>query len=117
MPEAQNCVALSLEIRALDDALGDDLDAPVTDDDPSLMDRASGVARDQAVGTVRRTAEGLVPFRGWVRKLIGAERHSKHLTECVMAGSVRRAFLNGIAAAQGCAWRGASRIVADGSVQ
>ena len=108
MPAARNCIALAREIRALDEALGADLDTPVTEGDPSLMDRASGVARDQAGGAVRRTAEGLVPFRGWVRKLSGAERHSKHLTECVMAGSVRRAFLKGIAASQACAWREAA---------
>jgi len=112
MPAAQNCVALALEIRALDDALGADLDAPVSEGDPSLMERASDTAKDHAVGAVRRTAEGLVPFRGWVRKLSGAERHSKHVTACVMAGSVRRAFLKGIAASQSCVWREAAKEVA-----
>lgn len=115
MPAAGNCVALALEIRALDEALGADLDTAVAEDDPSVMERASSLAHDQAVGAVRRTAEGLVPFRGWVRKLSGAERHSRHLTECVMAGSVRRAFLKGIAAAQSCAWRDATNVVADAS--
>ena len=113
-PAAQNCVALALEIRALDDALGADLEAPVLDDDdPSLADRASVLAKDQAVGAVRRTAEGLVPFRGWVRKLSGAEKHSKHVTECVMAGSIRRAYLKGIATAQSCSWRDAATVVAE----
>lgn len=117
MPAAGNCVALALEIRALDEALGADLDTTVAENDPSVMERASGLAHDQAVGAVRRTAEGLVPFRGWVRKLSGAERHSKHLTECVMAGSVRRAFLKGIAVAQSCAWRDATNVVADASAR
>lgn len=116
-PAAQNCVALALEIRALDDALGADLDAPVIEDDPSTADRAAGFAKDQAVGAVRRTAEGLVPFRGWVRKLSGAEKHSKHVTECVMAGSIRRAYLKGIASAQNCSWREAAKAVADGAPQ
>ena len=113
-PAAQNCVALALEIRALDDALGADLDTPLLDDDPSLAQRASGAAHDHAVGAVRRTAEGLVPFRGWIRKLSGSEKHSKHVTECVMAGSVRRAYLKGIAAAQECSWRDAANVVAQG---
>lgn len=112
-PAAQNCVALALEIHALDEALGPDLDTGVIDDDPSLMERASGAAKDHAVGAVRRTAEGLVPFRGWVRKLSGAEKHSKHVTECVMAGSVRRAYLKGIATAQSCSWRDAAKVVAE----
>lgn len=105
VPAAQNCVALALEIRALDAVLGADLDTLVSEGDPALMERAGSAVKDHAVGAVRRTAEGLVPFRGWVRKLTGAERHSKHVNACVMAGSVRRAFLKGIAAAQSCAWR------------
>lgn len=111
VPASQNCVAISLEIRDLDEALGADLDAPVSTGDPSLVDRASSVAQDHAVGAIQRTAEGLIPFRGWVRKLSGAERHSKHVTACIMAGSVRRAFLKGIAASQNCAWRDAAKDV------
>ena len=38
--------------------------------------KTGGVA-DQAVGAVQRTAQDLIPFRGWVRKLSGAERYSK----------------------------------------
>jgi len=105
MPAPQNCVAIALEIRDLDEALGADLDAPVTGDKPSLMHKASGVASDQAVNAVQRTAQDLIPFRGWVRKLSGAERHSSHVSACIMAGSVRRAFLKGVAASQSCAWR------------
>jgi hypothetical protein len=69
------------------------------------MDKASDVAEDQAVGAVQRTAEGLIPFRSWIRKLSGAERHSKHVSACITAGSVRRAFLKGLAASKHCAWQ------------
>lgn len=100
-----NCVAIALEIRELDEALGADLDAPVLDTKPSLVHKASNVATDQAVNAVQRTAQDLIPFRGWVRKLSGAERHSSHVSACIMAGSVRRAFLKGVAATQSCAWR------------
>jgi hypothetical protein len=112
LPASQNCVALSLEIRALDEVLGADLDTAVSPTDPSLMHRASSLAQDQAVGALQRPAEGLIPFRGWVRKLSGAERHSKHVSVCIAAGSVRRAFLKGFAAAQNCAWRDAAGAVA-----
>jgi hypothetical protein len=112
VPASQNCVALSLEIRALDEVLGADLDTAVSPTDPSLMRRASSLAQDQAVGALQRTAEGLIPFRGWVRKLSGAERHSKHVSACIAAGSVRRAFLKGFAAAQNCVWRDAVGAVA-----
>jgi hypothetical protein len=68
----------------------------------SFMDKASDVAEDQAVGAMQRTAEGLIPFRSWIRKLSGAERQSKHVSACVTAGSVRRAFLKGLAVSQHC---------------
>jgi len=104
VPASQNCVAISLEIHELDEVLGADLDAPVSPADPSLARRASSLVQDQAVGALQRTAEGLIPFRGWVRKLSGAERHSKHVSACIAAGSVRRAFLKGFAASENCAW-------------
>jgi len=106
MPAPQNCVAIALEIRELDEALGADLDAPpASEGKPSLMNKASGIAGDQAVNAVQRTAQDLIPFRGWVRKFSGAERHSSHVSACIMAGSVRRAFLKGVAASQSCIWR------------
>jgi hypothetical protein len=104
LPASQHCVAISLEIRELDEVLGADLDAPVSPADPSLIRRASWLIQDQAVGALQRTAEGLIPFRGWVRKLSGAERHSKQVSACIAAGSVRRAFLKGFAASENCAW-------------
>jgi len=111
LPFGQSCVAISLEIRELDEVLGAYLDAPVSPADPSLAPadpslarRASSLVQDQALGALQRTAEGLIPFRGWVRKLSGAERHSKHVSACIAAGSVRRAFLKGFAASEQCAW-------------
>jgi hypothetical protein len=103
MPAAQSCAAIAQEIDELDEALGPDYDAPAAEGKASFVDKASGLAGDQAVGAVQRTAEGLVPFRAWVRKLSGAEKYSKHVSACIMAGSVRRAFLKGLAASQHCA--------------
>jgi hypothetical protein len=105
LPAGRSCAAIAREIRELDEALGPDYDAPTVETKASLADKASDVAEDQAVGAVQRTAEGLIPFRSWIRKLSGAERHSKHVSACVTAGSVRRAFLKGLAASQRCAWQ------------
>lgn len=102
MPLDASCIALALEIRGLDEALGPDLDAPDEDADDSLAERATILAKDQAVRAVQRTAEDLIPMRGWVRKLSGAERYSKRVSSCVAAGSARRAFLKGMAASQNC---------------
>lgn len=103
MPAGQSCLAIAREILELDEALGPDYDAPAAaSHDESFMDKATDVAEDQAVGAVQRTAEGLLPFRSWIRKLSGAERHAKHVSACAMAGSARRAFLKGIAVSRHC---------------
>jgi hypothetical protein len=103
-PADCSCVALVLEIRQLDAALGADLDAPPTEK-TSLFARAPAFASDQAVGALQRTAQDLVPLRGWVRKLSGAERHSQQVAAAIAAGSARRGFLKGVAAAQNCLWQ------------
>lgn len=104
-PPDRSCAALAAEIAKLDAVLGADFDAQAQSPahPPSLLDRGSDLAEDQAVGAVQRTAEGLVPFRSWVRKLSGAERHAKRMSEATSAGTARRAFLKGIAVSEHCA--------------
>lgn len=101
-PDDQTCGALSLQVHMLDEVLGADLDTPSTDANPSLVERGSDAAENSAVGALQRTAEGLVPFRSWVRKLSGAEKHSRKIAAVIAAGTIRRAFLKGVAAANGC---------------
>jgi hypothetical protein len=98
VPADASCAGLAAGIRALDEALGPDLDAPATGGSPGLLDRGE----DAATGALQRTAEGVVPFRGWVRKLSGAERYARHVAAAITAGGVRRGFLKGQAAAKGC---------------
>jgi len=101
-PADPSCEGLAAEVRQLDAALAPDLDAPPTAD-PTLVERGRTEAGGAAVGAVRHTAEGLIPFRGWVRKLSGAERHSRQVAEAIAAGIVRRAYLKGLGQARGCA--------------
>ena len=96
------CIALATQVRALDEVLGADLDAPPTAANPGLIERGSSAVGNAAVGALRNTAEGLVPYRGWVRKLSGAERYSKDVAAAIAAGTVRRAFLKGLGVARGC---------------
>jgi hypothetical protein len=96
LPADRSCTALAAQVRALDDALGADVDAPA--DKPSLIDRGS----DAATGALRRTVEGAIPFRGWIRQLSGAERYSREVMAAIAAGTVRRGFIKGIAAAGNC---------------
>jgi len=102
-PKSSACDALRHDIGALTAVLGPDLDEPATSANPGLVERGSGLAQAEAIGAVQRTAEGIIPFRGWIRKLTGAERYSKKVAAAIAAGSARRAFLKGIHFARGCA--------------
>ncbi|MFY9476862.1 MAG: hypothetical protein WAQ08_04240 [Aquabacterium sp.] len=97
-PPARECAALTERIQALDAALGADLDAPKTGNEASLLDQAGKAS----INMISDTTTGIVPFRGWVRRLTGAERHSKRVAAAITAGSLRRAYLKGYARAQGC---------------
>lgn len=103
LPADPGCTALNAEIADLDAVLGADLDAPPGDDKPSLLERGGTEAKNSAIGALRRTTEGVVPFRSWIRKLTGAERHSKQVAAAITAGTVRRAFLKGLRVSAQCA--------------
>lgn len=102
LPTDTSCAAIGLEIAALDDALGPDLDAPETAANPSLVARGGNAAGDAAVGALRGAAEGIVPFRGWIRKLTGAESRAREVAAAIAAGAARRSFLKGLGLARDC---------------
>jgi hypothetical protein len=95
--KAQQCAALVSLIQPLDDALGADLDNP-DKEDKSLIYRG----KDAALGMMAGAASDMIPFRSWVRKLSGAERHDKLVQNAISAGAVRRAYLKGLGEAHGC---------------
>lgn len=101
-PALVSCEALAGEVQAIDAALGADLDVPSTAANPSLIERGGSAAGDAAVGAVRGAAEGVVPFRGWIRKLTGAERYAREVAAAIAAGGIRRAYLKGLGQAAGC---------------
>lgn len=98
VPADSTCPALRREIQELDAVLGADLDTPPTESNPGLIERGGSAV----AGATQRAVEGAIPFRGWVRKLSGAERYSRQVTAAIAAGTVRRAFLKGIAHARSC---------------
>lgn len=102
LPADRSCEALAAAVKQLDESLGPDLDAPSADA-RGLLDRAGDEAGDAAAGALKRTAEGVIPFRGWIRKLTGAERYSRRVSVAITAGGVRRGFLKGLKVSQGCA--------------
>jgi hypothetical protein len=103
VPAGYTCGSLAFEVKELDEVLGPDLDAPPGVADTGLVARGTDEVKGAAFGALRSTTEGLVPFRGWVRKLSGAERYSKQVQAAIAAGAARRAFLKGLMAAKACA--------------
>ena len=104
-PAERSCDALAKDVQALDAVLGADLDTPVTAANPSLVERGG----DAALGAVGSAATGIIPFRGWVRKLTGAERYAREVAAAIAAGTVRRSYLKGLGHAAGCAAPAAPR--------
>jgi len=102
IPIDHSCSALASEIRSLDEVLGADLDMPPSDSNAGYIERGTAVVGQESVSAVRRTAEALVPFRSWVRRLTGAERYSREVVAAITAGTVRRAFLKGLGEAAQC---------------
>jgi hypothetical protein len=98
LPSDASCPALATAVRALDEVLGPDLDTPPSTGNPGLIERGG----EAAASALQQSAEGIVPFRGWVRKISGAERYSRQVAAAIAAGTVRRGFLKGLAAARGC---------------
>jgi len=102
LPSQRACPDLANEVQALDAALGPDLDTPPSNANPGLVERGTTLVGNAANDALRGAAESVIPFRGWVRKLDGAERHSKEVAAAIAAGSVRRAFLKGVGQTLGC---------------
>jgi len=96
-PVRLSCPALISIVEELDAALGPDLDQPAADDDDLMQRGEKG-----ALGAVAGAAQDVIPFRSWVRKLTGAERHDKLVQQAIMAGAVRRGYLKGLGESKGC---------------
>lgn len=101
-PPEKTCSTIGAAIQSLDAVLGADLDTPPSPGNPSLIERGGDAAGKAAAGALRGAAEGVIPFRGWVRKLTGAERYAREVAAAIAAGTVRRAYLKGLGEAQGC---------------
>jgi hypothetical protein len=96
-PTSPDCAQLNVLLKPLNNALGADLDAPEPDPD-DLMGRG----KETAFGVMAGAASDVIPFRGWIRRLTGAERHDRLVQQAITAGAVRRAYLKGLGEAKGC---------------
>ncbi|EKY26785.1 hypothetical protein NI456_06590 [Brevundimonas diminuta] len=98
-----NCRTIGAEIARLDEALGPDTDAPPSQDGSYMSERAADAAAGATLDAVRGTVTDFIPARSWVRRLTGAEAHSKHVQSAIQAGLRRRSFLKGVGMQRNCA--------------
>ena len=97
------CEAIAGEVGRLNEALGPDLDEAPAPDKRTRGQKAKQAVGDAAVGAVADKTRSLLPFRGWVRKLSGAERRDKRVAEAISAGKIRRGYLKGAGMRMNCA--------------
>lgn len=87
----QRCSHYIAAISDLDDLLGPDFDI------------AGPQERQLSVGGVAQSALGtLIPFRGLIREISGANKHQQEFQDAIVAGLMRRAYLKGAGQKLGC---------------
>ncbi|MCS6624854.1 hypothetical protein N0B44_18215 [Roseibacterium beibuensis] len=97
------CSTIGAEIARLNEALGPDMDEPPVPDGSTLTERAGDAASKAALDAIRDTTSDFIPGRSWIRRLSGAEQHSRHVQAAIQAGRMRRAFLKGVGMNRNCA--------------
>ena len=98
-----HCSTIGAEIARLNEALGPDTDEPPAPDGAFPSERAADAASRAALDAIRDATTDFIPGRAWVRRLTGAEQHSRHVQSAIQAGRMRRAFLKGIGMNRNCA--------------
>ncbi|QTD56644.1 hypothetical protein [Parasphingorhabdus cellanae] len=101
----RGCRALEAEITQLDELLGPDIN--------QLQEKSLTEKREQGVSRVAGAMiGGLIPFRGVVRELSGANAAKRRFLEAIAAGNARRSFLKGVAVTKGCLTAPQPRVLA-----
>lgn len=107
MPEELSCEGIESEITELDTLLGPDVCTPenqtgaASSSKGEYVEKGAGLAKNRAVDMVSSRVN-IIPFRGVVRQISGAERHLKLVERSYQAGKLRRAFLKGLMVSGGC---------------
>jgi hypothetical protein len=103
-PKEATCHAVRVEIYELDYALGEDLDVRTAADE-SMSKKLSNETYNLARGAV----SGLIPYRGILRRVTGAEKQARLINEALLAGAARRSYLKGFGESLGCAYPAAPK--------
>jgi hypothetical protein len=104
LQQLERCEQIAAEVGKLDEVLGYDYDEPPPPkEDESMTEKGGEMANDAAIGAVKGAARSIIPFRGLVRQISGADTHAKLVDKAILAGRVRRAYLKGIGMNKNCA--------------
>lgn len=87
------CAAITTAVERLNDILGPDIDVPQEEGERITPGRAA-----------RAIVSHLIPFRGVIREVSGANEHDRQVRDAIEAGLARRGFLKGLGQAKGCAY-------------
>lgn len=95
-----DCAAISHEIGELDAVLGPESYQPGPN--RNVWDRSGDFLEEQTIDAAQNTAQDVIPFRSWVRRLSGANAAEREALRAVANGQQRRTFLRGYGASMGC---------------
>ena len=109
---APGCPGIAFDVSQLNDALGPDLDEPISTDHPGTLTRAEGAAKPAALDAMRSGVQSEIPFDGFIRMLSGAQRHDKLVMAAIQAGAIRRGYLKGLGESLRCTLPAAPRHLA-----
>ncbi len=91
----KTCAQYKAAVTKLTAVLGPDVDSP-------QMQKQDKSPAEVALGLGESAAGGIIPFSGVIRRLSGAEARQNYAKAVIYAGSVRRAYIKGMARAKGC---------------
>jgi hypothetical protein len=98
-PSPKSCASIRTAVADLDEVLGDDFDIVAVDTPETRKEKKTA----QTNGVLKDAAGGVIPFRGWVRRLSGAAQHAEAVQKAISAGRVRRGYLKGLGQSMRCA--------------
>lgn len=101
LPINMACEEITFRILQLDALLGPDWDTP-NPDERLKTEKLADAASETALGAVASEARSIIPFRGLVRKVTGADSHLKRYNQAYKKGAQQRAYLKGMGLAKGC---------------